>query len=268
MPEGDSYARAAARVRAVLSGQRIDRLAGSAAAARRWSGRIIEARVTEVRSRGKRLLIRLDTGITISAHLGMNGRVRVGRGFREPGSESLLLQTSQHHVVFDAARIEAGRDAVIEAGLGRLGPDLLDPNFSPSSTRAGSFPHYRTVSELLLDQRVMAGVGNVFKNEILFLEKVNPATPVGLLTDGQIEALIERARRLLVANATRAVRTTTGLPGPGGRNWVYGRAGLPCRRCRQAIVKEMIGQPARVTFWCPGCQPGPSATPSAWNRSL
>ena len=263
MPEGDSYARAAARVGAVLSGQRIERVAGSAAATRRWSARIIEARVTGVRSRGKRLLITLDTGITISGHLGMNGRVRVGRGMREPGAESLLLQTSQHHVLFNAARIEAGRSAVIEAGLARLGPDLLDPDFSRTSTRAGSFPGDRTVSELLLDQRVMAGVGNVFKNEILFLEKVHPATPVGQLTDLQIDALIDRARRLLVANATRTVRTTTGLPGPGGRNWVYGRAGLPCRRCRQAIVKEMIGHPARVTFWCPGCQPDPSAGPSA-----
>ena len=263
MPEGDSYARAAARVGAVLSGQQIEQMAGSAGATRRWSARIIGARVTEVRSRGKRLLITFDTGITISGHLGMNGRVRVGRGMREPGSESLLLQTSQHHVVFDAARIEAGRNAAIEAGLARLGPDLLEPDFYTKSTRAGWFPRDRTVSELLLDQRVMAGVGNVFKNEILFLEKVNPATPVGLLTDGQVDALIERARRLLMANATRGVRTTTGLPGPGGRNWVYGRAGLPCRRCRQAILQQMIGQPARVTYWCPGCQPDPSAKPSA-----
>lgn len=262
MPEGDTYARAAARVGAVLSGQQIEAMAGSATAPRRWSARIIGARVTEVRSRGKRLLITFENGITISSHLGMNGRVRVGRGMRRPGSESLLLQTSGHHVVFDAARIEAGRSAVIEAALARLGPDLLEPDFTPEASRAGLFPKDRTVSELLLDQRVVAGIGNVFKNEILFLEKVNPVTPVGLLTDRQIESLIERARRLLVANATRPVRTTTGLPGPGGRNWVYGRAGLPCRRCRQAIRKEMIGQPARVTYWCPGCQPGPSAKPS------
>lgn len=262
MPEGDSYARAAARVGAVLLGQQIEAMAGSAAATRRWSARIIGARVTGVRSRGKRLLITFETGITISGHLGMNGRVRVGRGMREPGPESLLLQTSRHHVAFNAARIEAGRSAVIEVGLARLGPDLLEPEFTPEASRARLFPKDRTVSELLLDQRVMAGVGNVFKNEILFLEKVNPVTPVGLLTDPQIEALIERARRLLVANAARAVRTTTGLPGPGGRNWVYGRAGLPCRRCRQAILKEMIGQPARITYWCPGCQPDPSAKPA------
>ena len=261
MPEGDSYARAASRVGAVLSGEEIELMAGSAPATRRWSDRIVGARATEVRSHGKRLLITLDTGITISGHLGMNGRVWVGRGRRDPGSESLLLQTAQYHVVFNAARIDADRSAAIEAGLARLGPDLLAADFSTATTRADAFPKDRTVSEFLLDQRVMAGVGNVFKNEILFLEKVHPATPVGLLTNVQIDSLIERARRLLVANAARTVRTTTGLPGPGGRNWVYGRAGLACRRCRQAILKQMIGRPARVTYWCPGCQPDRTATP-------
>src|SRR5688572_26143308 len=182
MPEGDSYARAARLVGAVLSGSAIEAVAGSAPAIRRWSPRILDARVTAVRSQGKRLLIALDSGITISAHLGMNGRVRVGPGTRSPGPESLLLQTATHHVVFNAAKIEAGRTAVIEAGLRRLGPDLLDPAFDSGSTRASLFPKDRTVSELLLDQRVMAGVGNVFKNETLFLERINPATPVGHLT--------------------------------------------------------------------------------------
>ena len=185
----------------------------------------------------------------------MNGRVRVGPGKRGPGSESLLLQTATHHVVFNAARIEADRTAVIEAGLERLGPDLLDPEFQSDPTRAALFPRDRTVSELLLDQRVMAGVGNVFKNEILFLEKVNPATPVGRLTEAQIDALIERARQLLVANASRSTRSTTGLPGPDGRNWVYGRAGLPCRRCRSGDSQADDRRPPRVTYWCPGCQP-------------
>lgn len=259
MPEGDSYARAANKVGAVLSGEMIEGVGGSAPATSRWLARIIGARVIEVRSQGKRLLITLDTGITISGHLGMTGRIRVGRGTREPGPESLLLQTAHHHVVFDASRIDAHRSAVIEAGLTRLGPDLLDPDFRSRDTRAELYPEDRTVSELLLDQRVMTGVGNVFKNEVLFLEKVNPATPVGALTDEQIDSLIERARRLLVANAARPVRTTTGLPGPGGRNWVYGRAGLPCRRCRQAIQMQMIGRPPRVTYWCPGCQPESSA---------
>ena len=260
MPEGDSYARAARKVGAVLSGSVIEAVAGSAPAVRRWSARILGSRVTEVRSQGKRLLVTFDSGITISGHLGMNGRVWVRPGKRSPGPESLLLQTATHHVVFSAAKIEAGRTAVIEAGLRRLGPDLLDPDFEPGSTRASLFPKDRTVSELLLDQRVMAGVGNVFKNETLFLERINPSTLVGDLTTDQIESLIEKSRLLLTANASRSTRSTSGLPGPGGRNWVYGRAGLPCRRCRQAIVEGMVGRPARVTYWCPGCQP-PVAAP-------
>jgi endonuclease VIII len=260
MPEGDSYARAARRVGAVLSGATIEGVGGSAPAIRRWSARILDARVTAVRARGKRLLIELDTGVTISGHLGMNGRVYVAAGQRRPGPESLLLQTATHHVKFTASKIEADRTAVIEAGLERLGPDLLDPSFQTDLTRASLFPKDRTVSELLLDQRVMAGVGNIIKNETLFLERINPATPVGHLTQGQVDALIGRARRLLEMNAARSSRSTTGQPGPNARNWVYDRAGLPCRRCGQAILKEMIGNhhetwPARVTFWCPGCQP-------------
>jgi endonuclease-8 len=230
MPEGDSYARAARRVGAALSGATIVGIAGSAPAIRRWSAKILDSRVTDVRSRGKRLLITFDCGITISGHLGMNGRVQVGAGVRRPGSESLLLQTSTHHVVFQGARVDADRAAVMEAKLARLGPDLLDPAFRADQSRAKLFPRDRTVSELLLDQRVVAGIGNVFKNETLFLERINPATLVGQLSPDQIDALIERARRLLVANSGRSTRSTSGLPGPKGRNWVYDRAGLPCRR--------------------------------------
>ena len=260
MPEGDTYARAAVRVAAVLSDALIESVAGSSPAIRKWSAKILDARVTGVRSHGKRLLITLETGITISGHLGMNGRVRVGPGKRVPGSESLMLQTATHHVVFSAARVEADRTAVIEAGLKRLGPDLLDPDFQPELTRSGLFPADRTVSEFLLDQRVMAGVGNVFKNEILFLEKIHPATRFGRLSEEQIDSLIRKARQLLEVNATRSSRSTTGLPGPGGHNWVYGRAGLACRRCGRAVRQEMIGRPPRVTYWCPGCQPDDSTS--------
>ena len=255
MPEGDSYARTARRVGAALSEATIVGVAGSAPAVRRWSAKILDSRVTEVRSRGKRLLITFDCGVTISGHLGMNGRVQVGPGTRRPGPESLLLQRATDYVVFQAARIDADRTAVIEASLERLGPDLLDPAFRSDQSRAPLFPRDRTVSELLLDQRVVSGIGNVFKNETLFLERINPATLVGQLSPDQVDALIERARRLLVANAARSTRSTTGLPGPKGRNWVYDRAGLPCRRCGQAIRAQKVGRPWRVTYWCPGCQP-------------
>ena len=258
MPEGDSYARAARRVGAALSGGTIIGIAGSSPAVRRWSAKILDSRVTDVRSLGKRLLIAFDCGVIISAHLGMNGRVQVGAGVRRPGSENLLLQTAAHHVVLRAARVDADRAAVIEAGLERLGPDLLDPGFRSDQSRAPLFPKERTVSDLLLDQRVVAGVGNVFKNETLFLERINPATPVGQLGPEQVDALIERARRLLVASAGRSTRSTTGLPGPTGRNWVYDRAGLACRRCGRVIRREMVGKPPRVTYWCPQCQPDPS----------
>lgn len=263
MPEGDTYARAARRVEAALSGATIVGIAGSSPAVRRWSAKILDSRVTDVRSLGKRLLITFDSGVIISGHLGMNGRVLVGAGVRTPGPESLLLQTAERHVVFQAARVDADRAAVIEARLERLGPDLLDPGFRSDQSRASLFPKDRTVSDLLLDQRVVAGVGNVFKNETLFLERIHPATPVGQLGPDRVDALIERARRLLLANASRPKRTTTGLPGPTGRNWVYNRAGLACRRCGWAIRREMVGDPPRVTYWCPQCQPDPSVLGAA-----
>jgi endonuclease-8 len=261
MPEGDSYARAAIRVREVLADQSLTSVAGSSPAMRKWSGRILDATVSGVRTHGKRLLIDLDRGITISAHLGMNGRVQVFPGTRRPGSETLTLQTATHHVVFSAARVEVERTAVIDVGLERLGPDLLDPQFDSSRTRTAQFPKERSVSEFLLDQRVMAGVGNIFRNEVLFLEGIHPETAVGSLTAQQLNALIERARRLLTASASTSRRSTTGMAGPGRTTWVYDRAGLSCRRCRHRIsMTPATGEiqsdrSARLTFWCPNCQP-------------
>jgi endonuclease-8 len=102
---------------------------------------------------------------------------------------------------------------------------------------------------------VMAGIGNVYKSETLYLERLHPATPIQDFTDGALQRSGERARRLLLANKDRPNRSTTGRTGPDANLWVYGRAGKPCRRCRTPI--EMDGLPAgqRLTYWCPRCQP-------------
>jgi endonuclease-8 len=111
------------------------------------------------------------------------------------------------------------------------------------------------VCDFVLDQRVMAGVGNEYKNEILFLEKLHPLTPIGSIDSSGRDRLAERARRLMLANAHRPFRTTTGRRTPGADAWVYGRAGQPCRRCRAEIVEASMGTPhPRQTFFCPGCQ--------------
>jgi endonuclease-8 len=161
-------------------------------------------------------------------------------------------------VVASAPTVEVDRTRVIDAQLARLGPDVLADQFDwerfrERSTRA---PDQMLVSDYLLDQRVVAGIGNEYKNEILFLERIHPATPLGAISQDRRLALIERARRLMLPNARRSGdRTTTGRFEPGAGRWVYGRAGEPCRRCRTAIVNAPIGtrQP-RITYWCPECQ--------------
>jgi len=107
---------------------------------------------------------------------------------------------------------------------------------------------------------VLAGVGNVFKSEILFAERLHPLTPIGGLDEAALRLLVERAARLLAANRERPRRLTTGVDRPGRRLWVYQRAGEPCRRCAASIAAAWLGTPPRITFWCPSCQPEPART--------
>jgi endonuclease-8 len=109
------------------------------------------------------------------------------------------------------------------------------------------------MARLVLNQRVLAGIGNVYKSELLFLERIHPDTPVRVVGDDQLVALARRAHKLLSVNVGRPRSTTGSLPGQERESWVYGRAGKPCRRCGLAIEEE--SRDGRVTYWCPGCQP-------------
>jgi endonuclease VIII len=258
VPEGDSYTRAAARARPYLVGREVTAVEGSARSVRRHSRSILGRRVDDIRTRGKHLLFDMDSGLTIHVHLGMPGRVRTGRGSlsaRDRGPLRLGLSTEAGSVwVLSAPTVEVARREEIEGRLERLGPDLLAEEFDWDKfrLRAGRYPDDRTVSDFLLDQRVMAGVGNEYKCEVLFLEKILPNRRMSEVDSAAREALAHRARRLLLPNARRAVRSTTGRPDEGA--WVYGRNGLPCRRCRTAIEEEWVGDPPRITYWCPTCQ--------------
>lgn len=260
MPEGDSYTRAAHRVAPVLVGRRIESVEGSSPAVRRRSGRLIGTTVEAVRTSGKHLLIDLESGFTIHVHLGMAGRVRTAGPnadfYGDRGAVRLGLETDAGHVwVTGAPTVEVTRWAETERSLQHLGPDLLaeEFDFDHFDLMAGRYPKAATVSDFLLDQRVMAGVGNVYKNEVLFLERLHPARRVGSLDPKALRRLAERSRVLLKANANRSVRSTTGLP--DGSAWVYGRGGKPCRRCRSEITEGWTGDPPRITYWCSSCQP-------------
>lgn len=274
MPEGDSYTRAADRLRPVLVDRVIQSVDGSPAI-RKWASRLVEHQVTGIRTHGKHLVIDVNSGVSVHVWLGMNGRFEIRdhrgatvpviddrrRGERrgdDPGSIRLLLQTSRHAAICRSApTVEVERTRVIDRQLERLGADVLADAFDWETyrDRVSKVPPDRTISDLLLDQRVLAGVGNEYKNEILFLEGLHPETLVGTLDGPRLDGLAERARRLMVPNAGRSGRVTTGVLGRSLESWVFERAGRPCRRCRTAIVAEHVGDPfPRITYWCPTCQ--------------
>lgn len=260
MPEGDSYTAAARRMRPVLVERPILEVDGSAPAVRKHSAALQQATVTAVRTLGKHLLIDLDDGSTIHVHLGMSGHVRVRTGTaiptgRQRGALRLGLRTEVGGVaVMAAPTVEIDRRLRVEMGLEYLGPDVLAPefDFDRFETQASRYPDDASVSDFLLDQRVMAGIGNVYKSEVLFLEKLHPDRPMATVDMDTRGALARRARRIMYPNRARGERNTTGRRSPS--LWVYGRDGEPCLRCRTAITGDFLGAPERVTYWCPTCQ--------------
>lgn len=255
MPEGDSVATDAARLRPVLVGERIQSVDGTAPSVRANSHRLLDAKVGAIRTFGKNLVVDLDNDYSVRVHLGMPGRWRVLlSGGSPPGSARLVLTTLRHHAVCLAApTVEVDRTPRIDLEMQRLGPDVLDDAFEPDlfierARTRNDLP----IAEVLLDQRVMAGLGNVYKSELLFLASVHPETPVEAVRDETLGDIAVRAGKLLQVNVGPGRRITTGRQGRGREVWVYERAGKPCRRCATAIEKSRLGD--RVTFWCPACQ--------------
>jgi endonuclease-8 len=180
----------------------------------------------------------------------------------------IVLETAEYvAVAFNVPVAEWVRAGAVHRHeeLRRLGPDLLDDGFDAAEAaqriRARGA---RSIAEVLLNQRVMAGVGNVYKSEVLFSCRVHPFATVGTLTAEQVDCLIATARKFLRANVGEGLasmttylgfRRTTRRDDPKARLWVYGRAGEPCRRCGTAIELAKQGLDARLTYWCPMCQP-------------
>lgn len=256
MPEGDTVAGHARLLASALTGKELVRVEGTAHAVRRRSEALLGATVEDVRSVGKHLVIELSSGDAIRIHLGMTGRWQVGPiGKSVHGSARLVLGTDSHLAAcYSAPTVEIERSEAVARRLRRLGPDLLAEFDAARFLERARAIGGRTVGEVLLDQRVLAGIGNVYKSEVLFLERVNPDTSVDDIDDDVLLALVGRAQALLAANVGRP-RTTTGWPGQSRETWVYGRSGKPCRRCGTAIAQEEHA--GRLTFWCPSCQPAP-----------
>lgn len=261
MPEGDTVWLAGRRLHDALAGRvltdsdfRVPALA---------TVDLTGATVTEVVSRGKHLLTRFDTGATLHTHFRMDGAwhlYRPGQRWRGgPDWQVRVVLTTDAYVAvgYRLPVIELLPTDREDGVVGHLGPDLLDPDFDPAEAvrRLRTEPG-REIGPALLDQRNLAGIGNLYKAESLFLRRTNPWTPV---RDVDLPSLVERARTLLELNKNRPEQITTGSARRGEENWVFERAGRACRRCGTPVRSAPQGDPPyeRITYWCPSCQPSP-----------
>jgi len=261
MPEGDTVWRTARRLDEAL-GRRV--LTRSDFRVPRFATTDLAGRVVhEALSRGKHLLIRVDGSVTIHTHLRMDGSWRIWPARRPPPRDHrvrLVLENADWQAIgYLLGVVEVLPTTREDRAVGHLGPDLLGPDWDAAeAVRRLSGEPGRPVGEALLDQRYLAGIGNLYKAEVLFLRGISPWRPVGAIDD--LLAVVELAHRLLEANKERASQVTTGNPARGQETWVYGRAGRPCRRCGTQVMADGRagrGTPGadRVTFWCPSCQP-------------
>ncbi|MET9885838.1 DNA-formamidopyrimidine glycosylase family protein [Streptomyces sp. NPDC006430] len=264
MPEGDSVWRAAARLHTALAGKELTRCDLRVP---RFATADLTGRTTlDVTPRGKHLLARFEGGLTLHTHLRMNGAWHVFAAHEKwhggPAHEiRVILGTAEHAAVgYRLPVVELLRTSDEQRVVGHLGPDLLGPDWDPDLAAANLLASpERPLGEALLDQRNLAGIGNIYKCELCFLAQVTPWTPVGALPDPPTTAvrLAAGAHRLLAANTgDRGMRSTTGSRRPGQNLFVYGRAHRPCLRCGTPVREALQGD--RPTYWCPRCQSGPS----------
>jgi formamidopyrimidine-DNA glycosylase len=266
MPEGDVVWRTARQLDDALTGRVLTR---SDFRVPRYATADLTGRmVTGTQSRGKHLLTRVDGGVTIHTHLRMDGSWRIRPAGGPPPRDyrvRLVLANDQWQAVGQLlAMVEVLATKNEPRAVGHLGPDLLGPDWDTAeAVRRLRVQPGRPAGEALLDQRNLAGIGNLYKAEVLFMRGISPWRPVGEIAD--LETLVMLARQLLDDNKERVGQITTGLAGRGRETWVYGRPGRPCRRCGTQIRSARgNGIEDRVTFWCPRCQPdsgGPAPAP-------
>jgi endonuclease-8 len=252
MPEGDTVYRTAAKLREALAGKTLTRC--DVRVPRFATVDLTGQRVDEVLSRGKHLFIRVGAA-SIHSHLKMDGAWLVGGQLRrvQPHKIRIILEAGEGAQPVRVGGVDLGVLEILERdhdmdAVAQLGPDLLDDDWEPRIAAANLVTDPdRPLAEALLDQRVMAGVGNVYANELCFVTGYLPTRRVGDVKDPL--RMVQRARDMLWLNRSRVNRTTTGDTRPGRDLWVYGRAGQECRRCGTLIESDRSGD--RISFWCP-----------------
>jgi endonuclease VIII len=273
MPEGDTIFRAARTLHRALAGREVTSFESVLPALTRIDedAPLRGQTVQSVSARGKHVLMQFSGGLVLRTHMRMNGSWHIykhGERWRRPRRDMrIVLSTAQYDAVgfnIPVAEFIAAADLDRHEELRRLGPDLLADDFDGAEAlarmrqRGGD-----AIGDVLLNQQVIAGIGNVYKSEVLFACRVNPFATAGTLPDDTLTALIETARKFLRVNVTTNLaamttytgyRRTTRRDHPGERLWVYGRARLPCRRCGTRIEVKAQGAQVRLTYWCPSCQ--------------
>jgi endonuclease-8 len=274
MPEGDTIFRAARTLHRALAGKTVVRFRTVLTQLERVDidTPLVGRTIDRVEARGKHLLIHFSGDLILRTHMRMSGSwhiYRPGERWQRPARDMrVMIATDDFEAVaFRVPVAEFRTTATLERDevLQSLGPDLLDLEADLEEAvkrlRArGSMP----IADALLDQRALAGIGNIFKSETLFVVGISPFVTVASLSDDTLRALVDTARQQLAAStretaesqltSSSGMRRTTRSSLPHGRFWVYGRAGEPCRRCGTPIVIAKHGDDARLTYYCPRCQ--------------
>ena len=279
MPEGDTIFRAARALNQALAGRTVTRFESvfprltRVDVDRPLRGRTIE----RVASRGKHLLIWFSGGLVLRTHMRMNGSwhiYRPGERWRRGRHDMrIVIATDAYEAVaFTVPIAEFVASTDLEREMAGVGPDPLDERFDAADAVARLRARGdMDVADALLDQSAIAGIGNVYKSEILFAGGVHPFARVDELSAATLDRLVAIAVKFMRANVVDGTsaaivtytgfRRTTGRADPSARLWVYGRGGKPCRRCGTPIASAKQGPHARSTYWCENCQPRNSFKP-------
>lgn len=267
MPEGDTIWRTAATLRPVILGQTVTAFrsplpkVSNAADSLRLVGSVVES----VDTVGKHLLMHFSSGATLRTHMQMTGSwhlYRPGSRWRKPAWQAVVVMETQRAVAvcFSAPVVELSATVPPSRldSVRHLGPDLLSDSFDTEQALERLRDRGdKEIAVALLDQTALAGIGNVYKNEVLFLCGVSPFTLVRDIEPSVLRRIVDTAERQMRRNLTSDLRRTTSADS-SRRHWVYGRSGEPCQRCGTIIKRRIQGLQARSTYWCPSCQPAAS----------
>jgi endonuclease-8 len=252
MPEGDSLHRIAARLQ-VLVGYRVEAETPHPRAAVTGVGPAVDGRVLEaVEAIGKNLLLRFEGGVTVRSHLRMSGRWRVEpRGTSRRGRPWLVLRGAE----WEAVQWNGPILSLHDGDLAALGPDVVDGAVDKAvlAKQLRRQPQSRPVGEALLDQRVLAGIGNMWMAEMLWQARVSPWLPIGDVTDAELDTALTWVSLMM----------QTAVAGPRPLRSVYRRTRRPCPRCGAPVRSQGLGDHNRTAYWCARCQRGPGSDPSA-----